>query len=67
MYNQCRTPFAKVSLSNWSRYFLTALDLILAIADVFGFSPAVTSCIPARELDLFAALLTFVSVLHVQK
>ena len=43
MYNRCRTPFFKVSLSNWSRYYLTAFDFILAIADVFGFSPPVTS------------------------
>ena len=43
MYNRCRTPFFNVSLSNWSRYSLTVFDFILAIGNVFGFSPAVIS------------------------
>ena len=42
MHKWCNTPFFIVSLSNWSKYFLTALDFILAIADVFGISSAVT-------------------------
>ena len=53
MYSQCRTPFFKVSLSNWSKYFLTALDLILAIADVFGFSCAVTSWFTSSRVGSF--------------
>ena len=53
MYSQCRTPFFKVSLSNWSRYFLTALDLILAIAHDFGFSPAVTSWYTSSRVGSF--------------
>ena len=42
MYNQCRTPYLNVNLSKCGRYFHTALDLILEMADVFNFSPAVT-------------------------
>ena len=43
MYNRCSTSFFIVSLSNWSKYFLTTFDFILAIANVFGFLPALTS------------------------
>ena len=53
MYNQCRTPFFKVSLLNWSKYFLTAFDFILAIADVIGFSPAVTSWYTSSSVEYF--------------
>ena len=42
MYNQCRTPCLNVNLSNCRRYFHTALDLILEMANVFNFSLAVT-------------------------
>ena len=53
MYNQCRTSFFKVSLSNWSKYFLTAFDFILVIADVFGFLPAVTSWYTSSRVESF--------------
>ena len=43
MNSWCSTPFFIVSLSNWSKYFLTAFDFILAITNVFGFSPAETN------------------------
>ena len=53
MYNQCRTPFFNISLLNWSKYFLTAFDFILAIANVFGFSPAVTSWYTSSRVESF--------------
>ena len=53
MYNQCSTPFFIVILSNWSKYFLTAFDFILAIANVFGFSPAVTSWYTSSRVGPF--------------
>ena len=42
MYNQCRTPCLNVNLSNCRRYFHTALDLILKMANVLNLSLAVT-------------------------
>ena len=53
MYNQCRTPFFIVSLLNWSKYFLTAFDFILSIANVFGFLPAVTSLYTSLRVESF--------------
>ena len=63
MYNWCSTPFFIVSLLNWSKQCLTAFDFILATANVFGFSSAVT----AWEFGLSAAPLPFSQVLLAQK
>ena len=41
IYSQCCTPCLNVSLSNCNKYFLTALGLILEMADDFTFPQAV--------------------------